>query len=95
MNMGATLIKQRVMLDEMDIRRLPNGSRILFSIKFVTQSGELRYFPLAYVCGLPWDVKSSRMRGIQPCDKFENATDHVYPVGIDNIILYNNMQVML
>ncbi len=35
MNMAATHIKQRVMLDEMDIRRLPNGSRILFSIKFV------------------------------------------------------------
>ena len=92
---ATTHIKQSVMLRQMDIRRKENGDRILFSMKFVTQNGELHYFPFCYVCGLPWDVKSSRMRGIQPCDRFGNAIDHVYPVGIDNITLFNNMQVML
>lgn len=83
------------MLQQMDIRRKENGDRILFSVKFVTQGGDLHYFPLAYVCGLPWDVKASRMRGIQPCDKYGNATDHVYPVGIDNFLMYNSMHVIL
>ena len=83
------------MLQQMDIRRMPNGDRILFSVKFVTQGGNLHFFPLVYICGLPWNVKESRMRGVQPCDKWGNATDHVYPVGIDNFLMFNQMKVIL
>ena len=79
----------------MDIRRKPNGDRILCSVKFVTQGGEVHFFALAYICGLPWNVKAHRMRGVQPCDKLGNATDHVYPVGIDNFLMYNQMHVIL
>lgn len=90
-----THIRRNVMLQELDIRRMPNGDRILFSVKFVTQSGQLHFVPLAYACGLPWNVKESRMRGIQPCDRWGNAVDHVYPVGIDNFLMYNQMHVIL
>ncbi|HRZ97715.1 MAG TPA: hypothetical protein P5084_09165 [Paludibacter sp.] len=90
-----THIRRNVMLQEMDIRRLPNGNRILFSVKFVSNSGNLHFFPLAFSCGLPWNVKKSRMRGIQPCDKLGNPIDHVYPVGIDNFLMYNQMHVIL
>jgi hypothetical protein len=91
----AKLIKRNMMLKEMDIRFLPSGKRSMFSIKFVTLRGELKYIARAYVTGLRYDVKAARQRGIQPCDGDGNPTDHVYPVGIDNVIMYNNMEVIL
>lgn len=90
-----TQIRQNIMLQEMDIRWLPGDRRNIFSVKFITQSGDLHFFQYAYTCGLPWNVKASRMRGIQPCDKYGNKTDHVYPVVIDNFFQFNTMQVIL
>jgi hypothetical protein len=84
-----------MMLKEMDIRFLPNGNRNVFSIKFVDKSGKLRFIPQAYARGLPYNVKKARQRGIQPCDCKGHPEGHLYPVGIDSIIMYNSMEVIL
>ena len=91
----ATEIRRNMMLKELDIRWLPNGKRNTFSIKYVDKSGKLRYIPQAYVRGLPYNVKDARQRGIQPCDCGGNAEGHVYPAGIDVIVMFNGMEVML
>lgn len=91
----ATHIRRNMMLKEMDIRWLPNGKRNIFSIKFVTKSGKLYYIQHAFVRGLPYNVQDARQRGIQPCDCKGNPEFHVYPVGIDMVIMYNNMEVIL
>jgi hypothetical protein len=90
-----THIRRNLMLKEMDIRWLPNGERNIISIKFVDKSGKLRYVPQAYVRGLPWDVQEARQRGIQPCDCRGNMEGHLYPVGIDSIVMFNGMEVIL
>lgn len=83
------------MLKEMDIRWLPTGHRYVFSVKFVSMAGKVYFFPMAYVCGLPYNVRKARQRGIQPVDSWGNKTGHVYPVGIDNFTMYNQMEVIL
>jgi len=84
-----------MVLKELDIRWLPNGNRNIFSMKYVKKSGEIRFIPQAYACGLPYDMRSNRQRGLQPCDCGGNKEGHVLPVGIDRIIMYNNMEVIL
>lgn len=91
----ATEIRRNMMLKELDIRWLPNGQRNIFSIKYVDKSGKLRYIPQAYARGLPYNLKDARQRGIQPCDCKGNAEGHVYPAGIDVIVMFNGMEVML
>jgi hypothetical protein len=83
------------MLKEMDIRWLPTGRRNIYSIKFVEKSGKIRFIPQAYTRGLRYDVRDARQRGIQPCDCRGNPEGHLYPVGIDAIVMYNNMEVIL
>lgn len=90
-----TEIRRNMVLKEMDIRWLPNGNRNIFSIKFVDKKGKLRFIPQAYMRGLRYNVKDTRQRGIQPCDCKGNAEGHVYPIGIDRIIMYNGMEVIL
>ena len=83
------------MLNELDIRTNPNGSRRIFSIKFVTKAGKLIFVPQAFACGAgKMDNKQFRVRGIQPCDCKGNPESHVYPVRIFNIIQYNSMRVV-
>jgi len=83
------------MLRELDIKWLPNGKRMLFSVKFITKSGALHFFPIACCRGLRYDMRDARQRGIQPCDEYGNPIDHVYPAGIEAIIQYNQMEVIL
>lgn len=83
------------MLKEMDIRFLPNGSRNIYSIKFIDKSGKVRFIPQGFTRGLRYDVRESRQRGVQPCDCKGNPEGHLYPVGIDLIILFNGMEVIL
>ena len=88
-------IKRKTMLNELDIRTNPNGSRRIFSIKFVTKAGKLIFVPQAFACGAgKMDNKQFRVRGIQPCDCKGNPESHVYPVRIFNIIQYNSMRVV-
>ncbi|MGL4852896.1 MAG: hypothetical protein ACRC3Z_09690 [Phocaeicola sp.] len=88
-------IKRYTMLNELDIRRNPDGSRRIFSIKFVTKAGKLIFIPQAYACGAgKMDNKAYRVRGIQPCDCKGNPEGHVYPARIFNIITYNGKRVV-
>lgn len=90
-------ITRQQMLDELDIRLLPDGRRRIFSIKFVTAAGKLVFFPQAYACGAgKMNNKVFRLRGIQACDckGVPEPGIHVYPVRINNIIRYNGMTVI-
>lgn len=83
------------MLSELDVRTNPDGTKCIFSIKFVTAKGKLIFVPQAYVCGAgKMNNKQYRLRGIQPCDCSGNPESHVYPVRIDNIISYNSKRVV-
>ncbi len=90
-----THIRRNLMLRELDIKLLPDGSKHIFSIKFVDKEGKLRFVPEAYACGLRMDMNSHRVRGIQPCCSSGRAEGHPIPVGIDRILQYNLMEVIL
>ena len=78
------------MLDELDVRTLPDGKRRIFSMKFVTKEGKVHYFPQVYITGVRnHDMKRMRYRGVQPCDCKGNPEMHVYPVKITNILELN------
>lgn len=88
-------ITRNQLLDELDIRTLPDGRKRIFSVKFVTKEGKLIFIPQAYACGAGrMDNKQHRLRGIQPCDCKGNPELHVYPVRIDNFISYNGKRVV-
>lgn len=88
-------IRRNQVLEELDIRTLPDGRKRIFSIKFVTNKGKLIFVPQAYACGAGrMNNKQYRVRGIQPCDCQGNPESHVYPVSIDNIIAYNGRRVV-
>ncbi len=90
-----TITRQEV-LAEMDIREKPDGSKRLFSIKFVSAAGKVYFVPRAYACGAGrMDQKKHRKRGVQPCDCKGNPEGHVYPVDIDLILEYNQLKVMM
>ena len=89
-------ITRQQLLDELDIRTLPDGRRRIFSIKFVTAQGKLIFFPKAYACGAGrMNNKVYRLRGIQACDCLgvPEPGIHVYPVRIYNITQYNGKTV--
>lgn len=90
-----THIRRNLMLKELDIKWLPDGKKRIFSIKFVDKTGKLRFVPQAYACGLNMDMKKNRVRGIQPCCSSGRAEGHPIPVGIDRIVQYNLMEVIL
>lgn len=88
-------IKRNQVLDELDIRTLPDGRKRIFSIKFVTKEGKLIFLPQAYACGAGrMNNKRFRVRGIQPCDCKGNPEYHPYPVCIDSILQYNGKKVV-
>ena len=79
------------MLADLDIRTDRYGRRRIFSIKFTTKDGRLRFLPTAYATGCKGiDMQRHRFRGIQPCDCKGNPELHVIPVKITNIIEYNS-----
>lgn len=79
------------MLADLDIRTDRFGKRRIFSIKFTTKDGKLRFVPTAYATGCrDMNMKLHRFRGIQPCDCKGNPELHVVPVKITNIIEYNS-----
>lgn len=90
-----THIRRNLMLKEIDIRFFPNGKRNIYSIKFVDKAGKIRFIPQCYTRGLPYNVKDARQRGIQPCNCLGEPEGHLYPVGIDAVLMYNNMEVIL
>ena len=82
-------------LREMELREDGKGNGVYFSIKFVQGNGELVYFARARSCGLRGDMKRTRKRGVMPVDTAGNdVSPHPYPVGIDNILLFNGDDVV-
>lgn len=88
-------IRRADVLREYDIKEAPRGDRVVFSIKFVTRSGELVFLPRAIAAGLPWNMAVNRQRGVMPVDSKGEKTGHIYPVRIDNIIEWNGNRVIL
>lgn len=89
-------IKRNLALLEMSIRELPDGKKNIFSIKFCDKKGKLRFFPHAISCGAGrMDNQEHRIRGVQPCCHSGNPQGHVYPIGIDRILEFNQMKVVL
>jgi hypothetical protein len=82
-------------LREYDIKTDPKGRQVVFSIRFIKQNGESVFLPRAVATGLPWNVKESRMRGVRPVDANGDPIGHVYPVRIDNIIMWNGKRVIV
>lgn len=88
-------IRRVDVLRQMEEREDAYGHRVLYSIQFYNKSGEVVFFGHAYTCGLRANMKSNRLRGLQPCDKAGNKVGHVVPLGIDNIRMFNGMKVVL
>lgn len=88
-------IRRYDVLREMDITTTPEGRVRLFSIAFVTKTGEYIYLPFARKGGIRADMKRVRCRGVIPCSSTGQPIGHVYPVSIDNILQYNGKQVIL
>ena len=98
----SVIIKQSVMgnvrrmavLREMELRDDGRGNGVFYSIKYVQGNGELVYFARARSCGLKGNMKATRRRGVMPVDAAGNdISSHPYPVGIDNILEFNGVEV--
>ena len=91
----AKKIRRNKVLKYLDIKETPTGEQISFSIVFIKKNGERVFLPRAVATGLPFSLKTNRMRGVVPIDSDGEKTGHVYPVNIDNILEYNSMEVLL
>jgi hypothetical protein len=88
-------IRRNLALKEFEIKETPDGKQVTFSIKFVKKSGELVFMPRAVAAGLPFNMKTNRMRGVMPVDMENNAIGHVTPVNIDGIVEWNSQKVKM
>lgn len=79
----------------MELHEDTSGRKHLFSIKFVNKKGEVAYFPHAYSCGLRADMKTNRLRGVNPCTPNGLSIGHPTPVCIDNLLEYNGKTIAL
>lgn len=94
-NPMATKIRRADALREMETREKSSGRAARFSVQFYLKNGELVSFPRAVVRGLKADMKSNRLRGIQPVDSEGNPVGHIHAVSIDNLREFNGMQVVI
>lgn len=84
----------REMVDELDIRRRPNGTPYIRSVKYVDRSGKLRFLPQCFVCGAGrMNNKLYRMRGLQPCDCKGNPEGHIHAVRVRSIVWFDKKEV--
>jgi len=91
----AETIRRSLVLQEYDIKETPQGEQTTFSIRFVKKNGEMVFIPKAVACGLPFNMKENRMRGVLPVDAEGNSTGHPTPVHIDAIVEWNHKKVVL
>lgn len=90
-----TTIKRADALRQMETREKSKGEAAYFSIQFYKKNGELVSLRKAKITGLRANMKEQRLRGIQAVDHAGNAIGHIYPVSIDNIRTYNDLQVTI
>ena len=87
-------MKATTLISTMDERFDRMGKRIIHSVKFVTLSGKLYYFPQVYFQGAGnFNNKEYRMRGIQPCDCKGNKEGHAFAVKITNLLSVDGYRV--
>lgn len=91
----AESIRRNVALREYDIKETPGGKQTEFSIKFLKKNGELVFLSKAVACGLPFNMKDNRMRGVVAIDARGDKIGHPYPVNIDLIIEWNGKKIVL
>ncbi|MEA3378037.1 MAG: hypothetical protein U9Q69_00195 [Nanoarchaeota archaeon] len=82
-------------LNEMDIKTDTEGKQKVFSIKFISKNGELRYLRKACNTGLNMDMKKHAMRGVLAISEDGRKIGHPIPVKIWNIIEFNNKKISL
>jgi len=91
-----TRIKRVDMLREFDVKETPAGRQVVFSIAFITANGERVFLPRAVASGVNClNLKANRLRGVVAVDMKGDKIGHVYPVRIDNIVLWNSKKVYL
>lgn len=88
-------IRRADALREMETREKSTGRASHFSVQFYLKNGELVSFARAVVRGLKADMKSNRLRGIQPVDSQGKPIGHIHTVSIDNLREFNGKQVVI
>lgn len=91
----ADTIRRNYALREYDIKETPQGRQMTFSIKFVKKGGEVVFLPRAVACGLPFNLKDNRKRGVVAVDDNGDKIGHAYPVNIDLILEWNGKKIIL
>jgi len=89
------VIKRSEVLKQMETREKVNGKPNYFSIQFYKKNGELVILHRAKITGLRANMSTNRLRGIQAIDNMDNPIGHIYAVSIDNIRMFNEMQVAI
>lgn len=90
-----TTIRRNLALKEMEVKETPDGSPVVFSIRFIKVNGESVFIPRAVACGLRANMSKNRMRAVSPVNSHNERSGHVYPVRIDNIIEHNGRKVVM
>lgn len=83
------------MLREYDTKEKPDGSPVVFSLKFVKKNGELVFMPRAVACGLSQNMKKNRLRGFLPVDRNNHKIGHPTPVNINAVTEWNGKKLNL
>jgi hypothetical protein len=91
----ANTIRRNLALHEYDVKSLPSGASVVFSIGFVKKNGEVAFIPSAIASGLPFSVSGNRMRGVMPVDGSLARCGHIIAVDIDAIVSWNGKRVIL
>lgn len=86
-------IRRYEVLREMDVHETSSHAAKSFSIQFYKKDGELVYVNRGVSKGLRMNMKTNRMRGVQPVNEKGESVGHVYPVCIDNIREFNGKRV--
>ena len=83
------------MIAKIDERYDRYGKKIIHSIKFITKTGKLHYFPQVFFQGAGRNInnKEYRLRGVQPCDCKANPEGHPFSVKLTNILAIDDYTV--
>ena len=76
-------------LADWDEDTLPNNRKKVFSVGFVTKSGEFRFVRRGIKSGLRFNMKDTDYKAVQPVDNAGNEIGHVTPVWIHSIMFYS------
>ena len=87
------MIHRSDVLKEWDIREDHRQRRVVFSVKFITKDGRVRFYPRAIAMPVNGNMKKNRQKGCMQVDKNGYKLGHITPVNIDRILEFNNVIV--